>query len=68
MNGTYKHLCAEERYMIVNGLSAGHSIRHIARNLNRSASSISRELRRHGFEQDYDALFMPFSGACSSAS
>lgn len=42
--------------MIVSGLSVGHSIRQIAHNLNRSASSISRELRRHNFEQGYDAL------------
>lgn len=42
--------------MIVSGLAAGHSIRRIAHNLNRCASSISRELRRHNFEQGYDAL------------
>lgn len=42
--------------MIVSGLSVGHSIRQIAHNINRSASSISRELRRHNFEQGYDAL------------
>lgn len=56
MDCTYKHLCVAERYMIKCGLSAGQSIRQIAGNLNRSASSISRELRRHRFEQDYDAL------------
>jgi len=56
MNCTYKHLCASERYMIVTGLQAGHSIRHIAKALQRSASSISRELGRNSSEQGYDAL------------
>lgn len=44
----YTHLCEEERYMITTGLEAGHSIRQIAKHLGRSASSISRELRRNG--------------------
>lgn len=52
----YKHLCAEERYMIVSGLAAGHSIRKIAQHLHRSASAVSREIRRNGFESCYDAL------------
>ncbi len=56
MNCSYNHLCKSERYMIVSGLQAGHSIRHIARNIQRSASSISRELRRNLSEQRYDAL------------
>jgi IS30 family transposase len=42
--------------MIVSGLSVGHSIRQIAHNINRSASSISRELRRNCSDQGYDAF------------
>jgi len=34
----------EERYMIVAGLGAEHSLRQIAKYLNRSPSSILREL------------------------
>jgi len=56
MNCTYNHLCESERYMIVSGLQAGHSIRTISKNLQRSASSISRELRRNRSDQGYAAL------------
>lgn len=42
--------------MIVTGLGAGHSMRRIARNIGRSASSISRELDRNSSDQGYDAL------------
>ncbi len=54
MNCTYNHLCESERYMIVSGLQAGHSIRQIAKNIQRSVSSVSRELRRNLSEQGYD--------------
>ena len=53
---TYRHLCESERYMIVTGLKACHSLRKIGRLLNRSASSISRELRRSSHDDGYDAL------------
>ena len=56
MHCTYTHLCASERYMIVTGLQAGHSIRTISKNLQRSASIISRELRRNIQDQGYNAL------------
>ena len=56
MNSTYTHLCESERYMILTGLQAGHSIRTISKNLQRSASSISRELRRNISGQHYNAL------------
>jgi len=56
MNCTYNHLCESERYMIVSGLQAGHSICQIAKNIQRSVSSVSRELRRHHSDNGYDAL------------
>lgn len=52
----YRHLCESERYMIVTGLKAGHSMRKIGRIVGRSASSISRELGRNSAEDGYDAL------------
>lgn len=52
----YRHLCESERYMIVTGLKAGHSLRKIGRILGRSASSISRELGRNSKADGYDAL------------
>ena len=52
----YKHLCESERYMIVTGLKAGHSIRKIGRTIGRSASSISRELVRNSTDEGYGAL------------
>ena len=45
-----------EREEISRGLGAGESIRSIARRLERAASSISREIRRHGGSQWYRAL------------
>lgn len=45
-----------EREEISRGLGAGESIRSIARRLERAASSISREIRRHGGPQWYRAL------------
>src|SRR4029079_11712956 len=48
-------LSLAEREEISRGLSAGSSLRHIARSLGRAASSISREVRRHG-GREYRAL------------
>ena len=48
-------LSLSEREDISRGLSAGSSIRQIARELGRAASSISREVRRHG-GREYRAL------------
>ncbi|TQV62329.1 MAG: helix-turn-helix domain-containing protein, partial [Halothiobacillaceae bacterium] len=42
MEKQYNHLQAEDRAGIMLMLSEGHGIRHIARHLNRSPSSISR--------------------------
>ncbi len=47
MNTKYKHLSCEERTLIQLSLERGCSIRAIARSLDRSASSISRELGRN---------------------
>jgi len=45
----------EEREEISRGIAAGQSIRRIARNLGRSASTISREVGRNGGSQAYRA-------------
>ena len=43
----YHQLTARERYLILSHKSNGHSLREIGEMLNRSASTISRELRRN---------------------
>ena len=43
----YRHLTAQERYLILHHKSNGYSLRQIGEMLNRSASTISRELRRN---------------------
>lgn len=43
----YKHLSEEERYTISAEYKRGTSLREIARELNRSVSSISREIKRN---------------------
>lgn len=45
-----------EREEISRGLTAGGSIREIARHLRRAPSSISREINRHGGRQRYRAM------------
>lgn len=47
MGCQYSHMSALEREEISRGLALGHSVRGIARRLGRSASSISREVRRN---------------------
>jgi len=42
-----KHLTDEERILIENWLKCRVSIKEIARNLEKSASTISREIRKH---------------------
>ena len=44
---SYRQITREERYAIALGRQAGWSIRAIGRHLQRSPSSISRELRRN---------------------
>ena len=48
-------LTLAEREEISRGLSAGHTIRYIARSLQRSPSTISREISRNGGKQRYRA-------------
>jgi transposase, IS30 family len=49
MGTNYKHLSCEERAMIQLSLEQGHTIRAIARSVQRSPSSISREVNRNGW-------------------
>ncbi len=48
-------LTAYEREHISRGLATGWSVRRISRELGRSASTVSREVRRHGGRQQYRA-------------
>jgi len=50
-----RHLTLAEREEISRGLVAGRSLRSIARDLERPASTISREVQRNGGVQDYRA-------------
>ncbi len=47
MSRTYHHLTREERCCIMLRLKDGFSSRAIARELNRSPSTITREIERH---------------------
>lgn len=49
------HLTIEERESISRGLAANLSVTRIAHNLNRSVSTISREISRHGGKAAYRA-------------
>ena len=51
-----RHLSLAEREDISRGLAAGKSLRGIASELNRAASTISREVARHGGRQIYRAV------------
>ena len=48
--GKYTHISFEERVVIENRLKSGESLRRIARCLDRTASSLSRELTRNGIK------------------
>jgi len=50
MESTYKHLNCTERALIQVSLEQGLSLRSIARSLNRSVSTVSRELKRNGWK------------------
>ena len=50
-----RHLSLSEREEISRGIAQGCSIRNIAHKLNRSPSTVSRELTRHGGSNDYRA-------------
>ena len=51
MSRTYKQLSAEERGVIMAMKAQDSSARAIARVLDRSPSTVSRELRRNGFKE-----------------
>jgi IS30 family transposase len=55
MGRTYEQLSLEDRCEIARLQGAGHSIRQIAANLDRSASTIARELKRNRGVQTYKA-------------
>src|SRR3990167_4899091 len=50
---TYTHLTQEERYQIHNLRRQGIHLSHIAAELGRSTSTISREVRRNSTDQGY---------------
>jgi IS30 family transposase len=52
-----KHLTDEERLLIENWLKARISIKAIARNLEKSASTVSREIRKHSLDTDKYAQY-----------
>ena len=56
MGQNYTHLSAEERAMIQIGQRSGLSQRAIARQMGRSVSSVSRELRRNRGNTGYSAV------------
>ena len=56
MNNPYTHLTIFERENIFLWSSQKISVREIARRLNRSASSISRELRRNSKDNSYSPI------------
>jgi len=43
----YKHLSMADRFVIEGGMNRGYSFKQIARTLDRAASTISREVKRH---------------------
>ena len=53
MSNSYQHLSRDERAAIAIGLEQGLSRRAIARRLNRSPGTISREVRRNGGKRVY---------------
>jgi IS30 family transposase len=50
-----RSLCLTEREEISRGMASGQSIRAIARQINRSASTVSREIERNGGHRRYRA-------------
>ena len=53
MNTHYQHLQAEERMTLASLKAQGHSIRAIAQQMDRSPSTLSRELARNGHSSGY---------------
>jgi IS30 family transposase len=54
-----KHLTDEERILIENWLKARISLKEIARNLEKSTSTVSREIRKHSLDTDKYAPYLP---------
>lgn len=54
---SYKHISIDERSCIYFFLDLGYSIRNIAKSINRSPSSISREIKRNS--SDYSHTYYP---------
>jgi len=68
----YRHITEEERYHIKRQIGLGWSLRQIARGMGRSASTISRELRRNAGQKGYrprqaNALAAARSANCRNA-
>jgi len=66
----YKHLTDKERQLIEQGLKDGFSLREIARCLDKSVSTISREVRKHTQDSDKYPPYRPHNrcikrGKCS---
>lgn len=53
MGKRYRQLCLEERCLLASLRAEGRSVRQIAAALDRSASTIARELKRNGGERGY---------------
>ncbi|MFC4161880.1 IS30 family transposase [Chitinimonas lacunae] len=56
MTNHYSHLVAAERNQLQKSLLTGESLRTIARRMNRSVSTLSRELKRNAPAAEYDAV------------
>src|SRR5215207_4239 len=57
MGRNYEHLSLEERCQIARLQDEGRSIRQIAANLDRSPSTIAREIKRNRAAQSYKPAF-----------
>jgi IS30 family transposase len=55
----HKHLTDEERLQIENWLKGGVSLKQIARELEKSTSTVSREVRAHAISSDKSAPWRP---------
>ena len=56
MGKCYSQLSVDERNQMQRGLNAGQSLRALARSMNRSPSTLSRECGRGGSRHSYDAV------------
>jgi IS30 family transposase len=56
MGKCYNQLSVDERNQMQRGLNAGQSLRSLARNMNRSPGTLSRECGRGGSRHSYDAV------------